>query len=159
MAAWLSSCGVEKVAMELTSVYWIPVYEVLDRAGFEVMLVPPRMTKQREPLSIMVSVGLHKDRPRPVRRESVPCRDGISVLASASRGFARQHVAARDVLRNFRIGLPRWGTLRPAATQFPVRQSFAMLMSPTKKRRHGNVRDTLHPSRHRRTLSRSAAAG
>ena len=30
MAAWLSSCGVEKVAMESTSVYWIPVYEVLD---------------------------------------------------------------------------------------------------------------------------------
>ncbi len=46
MAAWLSSCGVNKVAMESTSVYWIPVYEVLDRAGFEVMLVPPRMTKQ-----------------------------------------------------------------------------------------------------------------
>ena len=46
MASWLSSCGVETVAMESTSVYWIPVYEVLDRAGFEVMLVPPRMTKQ-----------------------------------------------------------------------------------------------------------------
>ncbi len=46
MAAWLRSCGVKKVAMESTSVYWIPVYEVLERAGFEVMLVPPRMTKQ-----------------------------------------------------------------------------------------------------------------
>ena len=46
MAAWLSSCGVETVAMESTSVYWIPVYEVLERAGFEVLLVPPRMTKQ-----------------------------------------------------------------------------------------------------------------
>ncbi len=46
MADWLSSCGVGKVAMESTSVYWIPVFEVLDRAGFEVMLVPPRMTKQ-----------------------------------------------------------------------------------------------------------------
>ena len=46
MAAWLSSCGVKKVAMESTSVYWIPVYEVLERAGFEVLLVPPRMTKQ-----------------------------------------------------------------------------------------------------------------
>ena len=41
-----SSCGVKKVAMESTSVYWIPVYEVLERAGFEVLLVPPRMTKQ-----------------------------------------------------------------------------------------------------------------
>ena len=46
MAAWLRSCGVTKVAMESTSVYWIPVYETLARAGFEVMLVPPRMTKQ-----------------------------------------------------------------------------------------------------------------
>ena len=46
MATWLASCGVTKVAMESTSVYWIPVYEVLQRAGFEVMLVPPRMTKQ-----------------------------------------------------------------------------------------------------------------
>ena len=46
MAAWLTSCGVTKVAMESTSVYWIPVYETLERAGFEVMLVPPRMTKQ-----------------------------------------------------------------------------------------------------------------
>ena len=46
MAEWLASCGVTKVAMESTSVYWIPVYETLARAGFEVMLVPPRMTKQ-----------------------------------------------------------------------------------------------------------------
>ena len=46
MATWLASCGVTKVAMESTSVYWIPVYEVLERAGFKVMLVPPRMTKQ-----------------------------------------------------------------------------------------------------------------
>ncbi len=46
MAAWLRSCGVERAAMESTSVYWIPVYEGLDRPGFEVKLVPPRMTKQ-----------------------------------------------------------------------------------------------------------------
>ena len=46
MAAWLASCGVTKVAMKSTSVYWIAVYETLERAGFEVILVPPRMTKQ-----------------------------------------------------------------------------------------------------------------
>ena len=32
MAEWLSSCGVREVAMESTGVYWIPVFEVLDRA-------------------------------------------------------------------------------------------------------------------------------
>ena len=33
MAEWLSSCGVREVAMESTGVYWIPAFEVLDRAG------------------------------------------------------------------------------------------------------------------------------
>ena len=46
MAAWLESCAVDVVAMEATGVYWIPVYEVLDRAGFEVHLVDARATKQ-----------------------------------------------------------------------------------------------------------------
>ena len=46
MASWLGSCGVETVAMEATGVYWIPVYEVLDRAGLEVYLVDARATKQ-----------------------------------------------------------------------------------------------------------------
>ena len=46
MSRWLGSCGVTTVAMESTSVYWIPVFEVLDRAGFDVLLVSPRATKQ-----------------------------------------------------------------------------------------------------------------
>ena len=46
MACWLASCGVRQVAMESTGVYWIPLFEVLDRAGFEVHLVNPRATKQ-----------------------------------------------------------------------------------------------------------------
>ena len=46
MAEWLGACGIRQVAMESTGVYWIPVFEVLDRAGFEVHLVNPRATKQ-----------------------------------------------------------------------------------------------------------------
>ena len=46
MAEWLAACGVRQVAMESTGVYWVPVFEVLDRAGFEVHLVNPRATKQ-----------------------------------------------------------------------------------------------------------------
>ncbi len=46
IARWLSECGVRQVAMESTGVYWIPLFEVLDRAGFEVHLVNPRATKQ-----------------------------------------------------------------------------------------------------------------
>ena len=46
MARWLSSCGVDIVALESTGVYWIPVFEVLDRSGIEVQLVDARATKQ-----------------------------------------------------------------------------------------------------------------
>lgn len=45
MAAWLRELGVESVAMESTYVYWIPVYEVLEDAGFEVVLVNARTLK------------------------------------------------------------------------------------------------------------------
>ncbi|OUC13869.1 MAG: IS110 family transposase [Alkalinema sp. CACIAM 70d] len=39
MVAWLEHCGIETVAMESTGVYWIPVFQVLEAHGFEVILV------------------------------------------------------------------------------------------------------------------------
>ena len=39
---WLRCCRVSTVAMESTGVYWIPLYELLDAAGFEVHLVNAR---------------------------------------------------------------------------------------------------------------------
>ena len=45
LADWLEACGVSTVAMESTGVYWIPLYEVLEVRGFEVLLVDPRRLK------------------------------------------------------------------------------------------------------------------
>jgi transposase len=42
---WFEECGVETVAMESTSVYWIPVFELLEARGFEVFLVNARDAK------------------------------------------------------------------------------------------------------------------
>lgn len=42
LADWLASESVESVAMESTSVYWIPIYELLEKRGFEVLLVNAR---------------------------------------------------------------------------------------------------------------------
>src|SRR5262249_44987288 len=39
LAAWLKQCQVTSVAMESTGVYWIPLYEILEQHGFEVLLV------------------------------------------------------------------------------------------------------------------------
>jgi transposase len=45
LADWLATCGVRSVAMEATGVYWIPVYEILEARGFEVLLVNARHLK------------------------------------------------------------------------------------------------------------------
>ena len=42
LAKWLLDQSVESVAMESTSVYWIPVYELLQAGGIEVVLVNAR---------------------------------------------------------------------------------------------------------------------
>jgi transposase len=45
LADWLVACGVTSVAMEATGVYWIPVYEILEARGIDVLLVNARHIK------------------------------------------------------------------------------------------------------------------
>jgi len=45
LASWLTTCGVDTVAMESTGVYWIPLYELLESRGFTVYLVNARHVK------------------------------------------------------------------------------------------------------------------
>jgi transposase len=45
LADWFRECGIKTVAMEATGVYWIPVFQILERRGFQVLLVNARQTK------------------------------------------------------------------------------------------------------------------
>ena len=45
LADWLAANGVTHVAMESTGVYWIPIYELLEERGFEVIVVNARHIK------------------------------------------------------------------------------------------------------------------
>lgn len=45
MAEWLKRCGIETIAMEATGVYWVPVFEILEGHGLEVLLVDARQVK------------------------------------------------------------------------------------------------------------------
>lgn len=45
LADWLQGCGIDTVAMESTGVYWIGLYELLERRGFTVHLVNTRHVK------------------------------------------------------------------------------------------------------------------
>jgi transposase len=42
---WLKEHGAKSVAMEVTGVYWLPLYEVFERAGFKVSMVNGRQTR------------------------------------------------------------------------------------------------------------------
>jgi len=44
-AKWLKACGIDSIAMESTGVYWIPVFQILESYGFEVVLVNARHVK------------------------------------------------------------------------------------------------------------------
>lgn len=45
LADWLQACGVTTVAMESTGVYWIPLYQILERRGLQVFLVNAQYVK------------------------------------------------------------------------------------------------------------------
>lgn len=45
MANWLVSVGITTVAMESTGVYWVPVYEILEEHGLNVVLANARDCK------------------------------------------------------------------------------------------------------------------
>ena len=45
IAEWLGDCRIETVAMESTGVYWIPLWEILERFGIKVLLVDARKVK------------------------------------------------------------------------------------------------------------------
>lgn len=76
-ARWLQSCKIKSVAMESTGVYWIPIFQVLETYGFEVLLVnarhvknvPGRKTDVQDCqwLQYLHSVGLLRGSYRPAR--------------------------------------------------------------------------------------------
>ena len=45
LADWFARCGIKTVVMESTGVYWIPVFEILEQRGLEVMVVNARDAK------------------------------------------------------------------------------------------------------------------
>ena len=95
---------VTQVAMKSTSVYWIPAYETLERAGFEVILVPPRMTKQiggRKSDVLGLPDPLHGDRRPGIRRaghrslrKAAPSTESSLISAARPANFGRQLVPA-----------------------------------------------------------------
>ncbi|MCP3872942.1 MAG: IS110 family transposase [Desulfobacteraceae bacterium] len=97
-AKWLKSCGIDSIAMESTGVYWIPVFQILESYGFDVVLVnarhvknvPGRKTDVQDCqwLQYLHSVGLLRGSYRPPQeicavRSLLRHRDGLIKTASS----------------------------------------------------------------------------
>jgi transposase len=103
IAEWLGQCGVRRIAMESTGVYWIPLWQILADGGFEVCLVnarhfrnvPGKKTDVEDCqwLQFLHSVGLLRGSYRP---DQAIC--GVRTLLRY-RGeliqFAAQHIGHR----------------------------------------------------------------
>lgn len=46
LVEWLKACQISTVAMEATGIYWMALYDKIEAAGIEVVLVEPRSVKQ-----------------------------------------------------------------------------------------------------------------
>ena len=46
LAAWLLDGGITTVAMASTGVYWMPLFELLEARGVQVLLIDPRQAKR-----------------------------------------------------------------------------------------------------------------
>lgn len=103
---WLLECGVTSVALESTGVYWIPIFQILEAAGLEVVLVnarhcqnlPGRKTDVQDCqwLQYLHSVGLLRASFRPADqvcavRTILRHRDGL--VHGAARGVNHLHKA------------------------------------------------------------------
>ena len=107
LADWLSECRVTTVAMESTGVYWIPVFQILEARGVDVVLVnarhvrsvPGRKTDVAdcEWLRYLHSVGLLRGSFRPPDEvcalRSLFCVIVTWLVKTASRSVLHMHKA------------------------------------------------------------------
>ena len=110
LADWLAEQEVESVAMESTGVYWIPIYEVLESRGFEVLLVnarqlvhvPGRKTDMHDCqwIQLLHSCGLLQGSFRPA--EPI-CRLRTLVRAKATLVEERSDSMSKPLVRPVRL--------------------------------------------------------
>jgi transposase len=97
MADDLKSAGVTRVAMESTGVYWIPVWNILEERGFELMLVNPYLIKQM-----------------PGRKSDVKDAQWIALLLR--KGMLRGSLVPNEHIRELRVYARKYRKLQGRTT-------------------------------------------
>jgi len=108
LADWLEETGITTVAMESTSVYWIPVFEILEARGFEVLLVNARDVKHvpGRKTDVQDAQWLQQLHQHGLLRGSFRPRDGVVRLRAYLRTrerlveYAASHIQHMQKARN-----------------------------------------------------------
>jgi transposase len=116
LADWLKHCGITTVAMESTGVYWIPLFELLERRGIQVFLVDPRQTSRapgRPKSDVLDCQWIQRLHSCGLLAASFRPEDQVVVLRSYLRqrqmllGYASQHVQhVQKALEQMNVKLP-----------------------------------------------------
>lgn len=87
LADWLQAVGITTVAMESTGVYWVPVFEILEARGFEVLLVNARDVKNvpGRKTDVNDAAWLQQLHEHGLLRGSFRPRDGVARLRALLR--------------------------------------------------------------------------
>ena len=105
LAAWLVACAITTVALESTGVYWIPLFELLEARGFEVLLVDPQhvqKSKGRPTSDVHDCQGIQRLHPFGLLASALRPTDQVCVLRSDLRQramlltSAAQHIQHRQ---------------------------------------------------------------
>ena len=156
LADWFAHCAVRTVVMELTGVYWIPVYEILEQRGFEVMLVNARDAKHVPGRKTDVSdaaptspaspgcASSARSSPRPgVRRARSSLRGARHRLDADPRAGSVSGAQAGRRMRNRPVGVAERQALHllavPGAEQQDLRREGAVVEDPPLRQPGGAV--------------------
>jgi transposase len=114
--AWLKECGITTVAMEATGIYWMALYDQIEAAGMEVVLVEPYSVKQVpgrksdvldcQWLQQLHTYGLLRGsfRPdEPIRRLRVLTRQRLELVQAAAA--CQQHMQKALIPMNLQLHL------------------------------------------------------
>lgn len=92
MVKWLRECEITTIAMESTGIFWIPLYQLLERAGFEVNLINAQHIKNvpgRKKTDVEDCRWIQKLHSYGLLRSSFRPEDEVCVLRSYIRQRAR----------------------------------------------------------------------
>jgi len=108
MGAHLKEEGVERIAMESTSIYWTPVWDILEEMGFDLILVNPFLIKQM-----------------PGRKSDI--KDAQWIASLLHKGLLRSSMIPCSIIKELRIYTRKYVRLQQKASQILTEMDRVMV--------------------------------